>query len=129
MREGSTADGQHLFPPAAQGSLVLPIYFRLTLIGFPHAPASRIPHPPSRSSTVDSHLAALYTTSPMAKTDLASGPRVGRESGSRRSWLYWTVATVVLLAGFADLARGGETLAPILPGIGYCWLVPLAILR
>jgi hypothetical protein len=65
----------------------------------------------------------------MAKTDLASGPRPGRESGRRRSWIYWTIATVVLLAGFADLARGGETLAPILLVIGYCVLVPLAILR
>ncbi|MFL5488152.1 MAG: hypothetical protein ACJ78R_07840 [Gemmatimonadaceae bacterium] len=65
----------------------------------------------------------------MAKTDLASGPRAGRETGSRRSWIYWTAATVVLLAGFADLARGGETLAPILLVIGYCVLVPLAILR
>ena len=65
----------------------------------------------------------------MAKTDLGSGPRVGREAGSRRGWLYWTLATIVLLAGFADLARGGETLAPILLVIGYCVLVPLAILK
>jgi len=57
----------------------------------------------------------------MAKTDLASGPRAHRD--------YWTLATVVLVAGFADLARGGETLAPILLVIGYCVLVPLAILR
>lgn len=64
----------------------------------------------------------------MAKNDLGSGPRVS-EGGSRRGWLYWTIATVVLLAGFADLARGGETLAPILLVIGYCVLVPLAILR
>ena len=64
----------------------------------------------------------------MAKNDLASGPRSGREYGSRRSWVYWTLATIVLLAGFADLARGGETLAPILLVIGYCVLVPLAIL-
>jgi hypothetical protein len=74
-------------------------------------------------------LGAPYTTSLMAKTDLASGPRVMREGGSRRSWLYWAIATIVLLAGFADLARGGETLAPILLVIGYCVLVPLAILR
>jgi len=52
-----------------------------------------------------------------------------RDSGPRSSWVYWTIATVVLLAGFADLARGGETLAPILLVIGYCVLVPLAILR
>jgi hypothetical protein len=78
---------------------------------------------------VDTHFFALYTTSLMAKTDLASGPRTGRDSTRRRSWLYWTVAALVLIAGFADLARGGETLAPILLVIGYCVLVPLAILR
>ena len=38
-------------------------------------------------------------------------------------------AALVLLAGYADLARGGETLAPILLIIGYCVLVPLAILK
>jgi hypothetical protein len=65
----------------------------------------------------------------MAKSDLANTSRQLREPGSRRSWIYWTIATVVLLAGFADLARGGETLAPILLVIGYCVLVPLAILR
>jgi hypothetical protein len=65
----------------------------------------------------------------MAKTDFAGSSRVGRVSSSRRSWVYWAVAIVVLVAGFADLARGGETLAPILLVIGYCVLVPLAILR
>ena len=65
----------------------------------------------------------------MAKIDLARGPRASRDTRGRRSWLYWTVAAVVLIAGFADLARGGETLAPILLVIGYCVLVPLAILR
>lgn len=65
----------------------------------------------------------------MAKTDLAGSPRAGREPTSRRSWPYWAIAALVLLAGFADLARGGETLAPILLVIGYCVLVPLAILR
>jgi hypothetical protein len=78
---------------------------------------------------VDTHFAAPYTTKLMAKTDLASGPRAFREPRARRSWVYWAIATIVLLAGFADLARGGETLAPILLVIGYCVLVPLAILR
>jgi hypothetical protein len=45
-----------------------------------------------------------------------------------RKWLWWGVAAIVILAGFADLARGGETLAPILLAIGYCVLVPVAIL-
>lgn len=46
-----------------------------------------------------------------------------------RALAWWVVAAVVLLAGYADLARGGETLAPILLVLGYCVFVPLAILR
>ncbi len=63
----------------------------------------------------------------MAKSDFTghSGPR---PTSARRSWMFWTIAVVVLLAGFADLARGGETLAPILLILGYCVLIPLAIL-
>lgn len=49
------------------------------------------------------------------------------------SWLKqpsirWGAATLVLALGYADLARGGVTLAPILLVLGYCVLVPLAIL-
>ncbi|MFI5244685.1 MAG: hypothetical protein ACHQQR_05620 [Gemmatimonadales bacterium] len=44
------------------------------------------------------------------------------------SVLKWGVAAVVLAAGYADLARGGATLAPILLVIGYGILVPVAIL-
>ena len=52
------------------------------------------------------------------------------EPASRaRGLLWWGIAAVVLLAGFADLARGGETLAPILLAVGYCVLVPIAILK
>ena len=46
-----------------------------------------------------------------------------------RSLLYWGIAAATLLAGYVDLARGGETLAPILLVIGYCVLVPVAILK
>lgn len=55
-----------------------------------------------------------------------------RETSPRarsRSVILWAVALLTLLAGFADLARGGETLAPILLVIGYCILVPIAILK
>jgi hypothetical protein len=64
----------------------------------------------------------------MAKSDFngPSGARAGASTG--RSWTYWVIAGVVLLAGFADLVRGGETLAPILLILGYCVLIPLAIL-
>ena len=51
----------------------------------------------------------------------------------RRAWdrsaVWWGLAAVVLLAGYADLARGGVTVAPILLVLGYCVLVPVAILR
>jgi hypothetical protein len=43
--------------------------------------------------------------------------------------MWWAIALVTLLIGYADLARGGETVAPLLLVIGYCVLIPLAILR
>jgi hypothetical protein len=52
------------------------------------------------------------------------------EASSRtRGMVWWGIAAVVIIAGFADLARGGETIAPILLAIGYCILVPVAILK
>jgi hypothetical protein len=50
------------------------------------------------------------------------------ESGRKgNTALKWGVAAVVLAAGYADLARGGETIAPILLVIGYGILIPIAI--
>ena len=46
-----------------------------------------------------------------------------------RPLLFWGIALVTILAGFIDLWRGGETLSAILLVIGYCVLVPLAILK
>ena len=46
-----------------------------------------------------------------------------------RPLVWWGVAMLAIAAGYADLARGGETIAPILLVLGYCVLVPLAILR
>jgi hypothetical protein len=43
--------------------------------------------------------------------------------------MWWGVALAVIALGFADVARGGETIAPILLAVGYCVLVPLAILK
>lgn len=52
------------------------------------------------------------------------------ETSSRsRTLLWWGIAGATILAGYADLARGGETIAPILLVVGYCVLVPLAILK
>lgn len=46
-----------------------------------------------------------------------------------RSFLWWGASAATLLVGYADLWRGGETVAPFLLVIGYCILVPIAILR
>ena len=69
---------------------------------------------------LDTVLGQLYTCAPMSES--ASTTR-------KKSLLWWGVAIATLLLGFADLARGGETIAPILLVIGYCVLVPIAILK
>jgi hypothetical protein len=51
------------------------------------------------------------------------------ESPRSRPLLYWGIAAATLLVGYVDLARGGETIAPILLVVGYCVLVPIAILK
>jgi hypothetical protein len=64
----------------------------------------------------------------MARIDtptVADQPAVRR----RTPLLWWGLAAVTLLLGYADLARGGETIAPVLLILGYCVLVPIAILK
>jgi hypothetical protein len=53
----------------------------------------------------------------------------GRIGQRNRSIMLWGVALLVIVAGFADLVRGGTTVAPILLVLGYCVLVPIAILK
>ena len=48
---------------------------------------------------------------------------------SRRVLGWWGAAVLALLLGYADLARGGVTLAPVLLVLGYVVLVPAALLR
>ena len=38
-------------------------------------------------------------------------------------------AALLLLVGFADIARGGITLGPVLLVAAYCVIIPAAILR
>lgn len=47
----------------------------------------------------------------------------------RRSFLWWGLAALALALGYLDLIRGGITLAPILLVLGYCVLIPIAIMR
>ncbi|HEY8309355.1 MAG TPA: hypothetical protein VIG47_02310 [Gemmatimonadaceae bacterium] len=46
-----------------------------------------------------------------------------------RRFMWWGLAAITLVVGYADLWRGGETLAPVLLVIGYCVFVPIAILK
>ncbi len=46
-----------------------------------------------------------------------------------RPAFWWGLAAATLVLGYADLWRGGITVAPILLIIGYCILVPIAILK
>jgi hypothetical protein len=50
-------------------------------------------------------------------------------SPRRGAWLWWGLAAVALVLGYADLIRGGITLSAILLVLGYCVLIPVAILR
>ena len=62
---------------------------------------------------------------------VSSLPRMAQPSivARTRTYRWWLVAFVVLLAGYADLWRGGDTLAPLLLVLGYCVFVPLAIVK
>ena len=46
-----------------------------------------------------------------------------------RRLMWWGLAAAALVLGYADLWRGGETLAPILLVVAYCVLIPVAILK
>ena len=63
----------------------------------------------------------------MTKPDHAANTAVSRIPGSRALW--WGLAAATIVLGFADLWRGGETIAPIFLVIGYLILVPIAILK
>ena len=66
------------------------------------------------------------STSDAAAVTTASSPL----PAAFRGRLAWAIAAaVVLLIGYVDLWRGGETLAPILLVLGYCVLIPIAILK
>jgi hypothetical protein len=64
----------------------------------------------------------------MARNESSPG-QIGATASRRTTLIWWSLAAGSLLAGYADLVRGGETIAPILLVLGYCVLVPVAILR
>jgi hypothetical protein len=75
---------------------------------------------------LDTPSGGVYTTASMPRTDQTVTEST---EGRRRALLWWGLATLSLAGGYADLIRGGETIAPILLVVGYCILVPVAILN
>ena len=63
----------------------------------------------------------------MAQKDVAA-PSVDKAATNRRL-LWWGLSALSLLIGYGDLVRGGETIAPIMLVLGYCILVPVAIVK
>ncbi|HVD60350.1 MAG TPA: hypothetical protein VNC11_05710 [Gemmatimonadaceae bacterium] len=82
------------------------------------------------AAALDTVLKPLYTTALMADSNAGEhSTSNGFFSGRRRSIGLWVAAFATIVAGFADLAAGGTTIAPILLVLGYCVLVPIAILK
>ncbi|MBA3404240.1 MAG: hypothetical protein H0U13_06125 [Gemmatimonadaceae bacterium] len=63
----------------------------------------------------------------MADSD--AGIESRRLTPRMRTMALWIAALATIALGFADLARGGTTIAPFLLVLGYCVLVPVAILN
>lgn len=51
-----------------------------------------------------------------------------RKPSRARTLAMWGIALGAIVLGFADLYRGGVTVAPVLLILGYCVFVPAAIL-
>jgi len=78
---------------------------------------------------LDTVLLLLYTTALMVNSDAGQSSSNRRMNARTRSISLWAAALIVIVVGFADLARGGTTVAPVLLVLGYCVLVPIAILK
>ncbi|MDZ4723324.1 MAG: hypothetical protein SGI97_05410 [candidate division Zixibacteria bacterium] len=46
----------------------------------------------------------------------------------KKNYIFFAIALVVIIAGFVTLSQGSMTLAPFLLVVGYCVLVPIAIM-
>ena len=60
----------------------------------------------------------------------AGGPAASAgKTAKSQALIWWGAAALVLLAGYADLWRGSESVAPVLLVLRYCVLIPIAILK
>ncbi len=79
---------------------------------------------------LDTLLLSLYTIALMVDADASQTPSSNARFNPRlRSISLWAAALAVIVVGFADLAAGGTTVAAVLLVLGYCVLVPIAILK
>lgn len=46
----------------------------------------------------------------------------------KKNYIIFAIALIVILVGFWSLAKGSITLAPILLAVGYCVLLPIALI-
>ncbi len=46
----------------------------------------------------------------------------------KRNYLVFALALVIIIVGFITLGQGSMTLAPILLVLGYCVLIPIALI-
>ncbi len=52
----------------------------------------------------------------------------GRWPYGKRNYLIFAAALIVIILGYVTLGQGSITLAPILLVLGYCVLIPIALL-
>ena len=60
-----------------------------------------------------------------------SGPKAANAEGlpfTRRNYYIFAVGLAAIIIGYIALAQGSITLAPILLVLGYCAIIPIAIL-
>jgi len=57
-----------------------------------------------------------------------SRAQIDRLPFARANWMLFLTALAVIIVGYLFLAAGSITLAPLLLVVGYCVLVPLAII-
>ncbi len=66
---------------------------------------------------------------PVAKKQKSTGPvETVKWPFGKRNYIFFGIAAAVIIAGYLLLAQGDISMAPLLLVVGYCVLIPLAIM-
>lgn len=66
---------------------------------------------------------------PVAKKQKAAGPvETVKWPFGKRNYIFFGIAAIVVIAGYVLLAQGDISMAPLLLVVGYCVLIPVAIM-